>query len=67
MDETDIDLMAEAFEVVQTVQSKEGDLTWIERHIVVHSTAWAAAQNQKLEVRLAKAEDALGKMLVRVY
>ena len=64
-DEMNTNLMAQAFEVEQTVQSKEGDLTWTERHIVVHSTAWAAAQKQKLEVRLAKAEQALGEILVR--
>lgn len=64
-DEDKEDLMAQAFEVEQTIISKEGDLTWTERHIVVHSTAWAEAQNKKLEVRLAKAEEALSQILVR--
>jgi len=64
-DESAQEVMAQAFELEHTMSSGEDGLTWPERRIAVHSTAWSNAQHKKLEQRLNKAETELGQILVR--
>ena len=64
-DESTKELMAQAFELEHTVIGGEEEVTWTERRIVVHSTAWSEAQHKKLEQRLDKAETELSQILVR--
>lgn len=62
-EESATELMAQAFELEHTM--RVDDLTWTERHIVVHSTAWAQTQRKKFEQRLDKAASELSQILVR--
>ena len=64
-DESKKELMAEGFEVEHIVTNTEKNLTWSERHLVVHSTAWAQAQHKKLKERLEKTKAALDQLFVR--
>ena len=63
-EESTKELMAQAFELEHTMIG-EDDLTWTERRIVVHSTAWSEAQHKKLEQRLDRAASELSQILVR--
>ena len=58
-------LIAMGFEMNKNVSSSTDNLEWKERRIVVHSTAWAKTQHEKLEKRLTKAATQLGEILVR--
>jgi transposase len=56
-------LKARLFEVEQGVEQEHEGQKWQERRIVVHSSAWAQAQQAALDKRLAKAQAELGKLL----
>ncbi len=56
-------LKAKAFEIQQDCYCKDLDLQWTERRIIAYSTSYGEQQNRKLEQRMAKAKEDLGKLL----
>lgn len=56
-------LKAKAFEVRQTVQSTEDEMTWNERRIIVYSPSYAKNQQAAFEKRLNKAQSDLSVLL----
>jgi len=64
-DDKSKEIQAQAFELQEIVFDPELDLEWIERRIVVHSTAWANTQQEKFYARLDKAQAALQEILMR--
>lgn len=56
-------IKAKAFEVVETVSSTQGDLTWEERRIIVYSPAYGQSQSRKLDKKMLKAQAELDILL----
>ena len=56
-------IKAKAFETVEIIHSKELDIQWEERRLVVYSTSYAESLNRKLDQRLDKADTALKSFL----
>lgn len=58
-------LKARLFEVDSCVKMHHEGQSWQERRIVVHTSAWAQAQKDALDKRLAKAKEELGSLFQR--
>lgn len=56
---------AKAFEIQAVIESSDGSYSWKERHIVVHSPAYAKRQRASFEDRMAKAQAALNEVFTR--
>ena len=62
-DENQTKVLTKAFECCEELSTQEG-LQWEERRIVVHSVAWADAQQDKMKNRLDRAGEELEELLV---
>ena len=56
-------MKAKAFEKEETMHCENLDITWTERRLVVHSTAYAALLNRNLDKRLDKVKAKLEQLL----